>query len=75
MKFSFTFLPCFTLFGFSIVIDIGLQELLPSIYTFLQIIEEGCKFLGICCWSIFWWDASNTILRDKLKGEKNKTQN
>ena len=71
---SYLLIVCFALFGFSILIDIGFQESFPSIYTFLQIIEEGFKFLGICCWSVFWWDASNIILRNKLKGKLNKKE-
>tara|TARA_Y100001933_G_C19009313_1_gene568062 strand:+ start:379 stop:1005 length:627 start_codon:yes stop_codon:yes gene_type:complete len=62
---SILFFISLMFFGLSIVIDIVLQDLLPSFVMTTQIIEEGFKFIGIYCWAAFWWKSINKILRDK----------
>ncbi len=51
------FFLSYALFSFSIIVDIVLQNLFPSVLIYSQIIEEAFKFSGICCWFIFWWKS------------------
>ena len=59
------FLTSLVLFGLSIIIDIVLQDLFPSFLIITQIIEEGCKFMGIFCWASFWWTSASKILKSQ----------
>tara|TARA_Y100000589_G_scaffold72744_1_gene65627 strand:+ start:251 stop:889 length:639 start_codon:yes stop_codon:yes gene_type:complete len=59
------FLTSLLLFGLSIIIDIVLQDLFPSFLIVTQIIEEGCKFMGIFCWASFWWKSASKILKSQ----------
>ncbi len=64
---SYLFFSSYILFGFSILIDIVLQDIFPSLIFMSQILEEGFKFLGIFCWFFFWWKAGRIVLKENLK--------
>jgi hypothetical protein len=58
------FLAAAVFLGLSVGIDV-VQDVLPLAYTQSQILEEGAKFVGIACWSAFWWRASATAAKLK----------
>jgi len=67
---AYLFFASYLFFGFSMVIDIVLQDLFPSIELISQILEEGFKFSGIFCWFFFWWKTANILLKVELKNLK-----